>query len=220
MIKNAKLKITQSPAVSVYWSWYDQSQGIVQWTFQNNSDAVQSIALLRGAMDESGKVLVNYYFGNAYWAVYFSAGLTGWQTQNQQLQDQGVQNNVPPLAVLQAHGKYLVAFIFVLPPGATWSMLEGGFVNGIQPYNPVAIPAQYEGDHYFCIGYDPQQILDYEAQTGVFVSGYQPNPSTFKVSLYKLNGPYIELFDDTIRRGACPQMSWWAKIENFLKSSL
>ncbi len=217
MLKNTKLKITKSPDVSVSWSWYDQNQGIVEWTFKNNSDTIQSVALLRGAVDESGQVLVNYYFGNAYWVVYLGLGITQWQTQNQSLQDQGVQNNAPPLAILQTHNKYIVAFIFTLPPKSTWSMLEGGFGNGVQPYNPIAIPAQYDNDHYYCIGYDYQQVFDYEMQTGTFVSGYQPDPQTFKVSLYTINGPYIELFDDTIQRGACPNVNWWIRLENFFK---
>ncbi len=217
MLKNTKIKISQSPSVSVSWSWYDQQNGIVEWTFKNNSDTVQSVALLRGAIDESGKVLVNYYFGNAYWVVYLSLGITQWQIQNQPLQDQGIQNNAPPLAVFKVNDKYLIAFVFTLPPNSSWSMLEGGFGNGIQPYNPLAIPAEYESDHYFCIGYDYQQIIDYIEQTGIPVSGYQPNPSTFKVSLYRLNGPYISLFNDTIQQGACPEWSWFDRIRNFFK---
>ncbi len=217
MLKNVKIKIEQSPDVTVTWSWYDQSQGIVQWTFQNNADTTKSVVLLRGAIDQSGQVLVDYYFGNAYWPDYLALGITQWQAQNQPLQDQGVQNNAPPIAIIQAHGKYLVAFVFTLPAKSSWAMLEGGFGNGVQPYNPIAVPAEYEGDHMFCIGYDYQQIVDYDLQTGAFVTGYQPNPQTFKTSLYSIKGPFIELFDDTVTRGACPAWTWWQRIEYFFK---
>jgi len=203
--------------VSVSWSWYDQKDGIVQWTFQNDSDTVKSVALLRGAVDENGQVLVNYYFGNAYWVVYLALGITKWQVGDTTLQDQGVTQNTPPIAVLEAHGKYLVAFIFTLPPKSTWSMLEGGFGNGIQPYHPVAVPAKYIGDRDFCVGYDYIQILDYTEQTGIPVAGYQPNPRPIKVSLYKITGPYIELFNDSIQLGNCPQLTWWQRIENWFK---
>ncbi len=217
MIKNVKIKIETSPDVTVSWSWYDQSQGVVQWTFQNNADVQKSVVLLRGAIDSSGQVLVDYYFGNAYWPVYLSLGITSWQIQNQPLADQGVQNNAPPLAVLEAHSKYLVAFVFTLPAKSSWAMLEGGFGNGIQPYNPVAVEAEYIDDTGFCIGYDYAQIWDYTAQTGIPVSGYQPNPKMIKTSWYRIKGPYIELFDDKIKRGVCPQYTWWRKIENFFK---
>jgi hypothetical protein len=217
VLRSPAIKIAQSPSVSVNWSWYDQQNGIVQWDFQNNADITQSVALLRGATDQSGKVFTYYYFGNAYWPVYLSLGITQWQTQNQPLQDQGVQNNAPPLAVFKVADKYLIAFVFTLPSQTTWSMLEGGFGSGIQPYNPIAINVEYEGDHYFCIGYDYQQVLDYVEQTGIPVFSYQPNPQSFKVSLYKINGPYIELFDDKIQRGVCPNVSWFDRIRNFFK---
>ncbi len=216
-LQTPKIKITQSSDVSVSWSWYDQQNGIVQWTFQNISNNEQSVALLRGAVDQNGQVLLDYYFGNAYWVVYLGLCITTWQTGNQSLQDEGVQQNAPPLAVLESHGKYIVAFIFTLPPNSTWSMLEGGFGNGVQPYQPIAIPATYEGDQNFCIGYDYTQILDYVEQTGVPVAGYQPNPAPITTSLYKIAGPYIELFNDSIQLGNCPQLTWWQRIENFFK---
>ncbi|AFV51259.1 hypothetical protein D878_gp32 [Sulfolobales Mexican rudivirus 1] len=218
MIKSPKIKIEASPNVSVTWSWFDQSQGIVQWTFQNNADTTKSVVLLRGAVDQNGQVLTNYYFGNAYWPDYLSLGITKWQRDNAPLQDQGVQNNTPPIAPIQTHGKYLVAFVFTLPAKMTWSMLEGGFGNGIQPYNPIAVEAEYVGDQGFCVGYDNAQIVDYVLQTGIPVTGPQPNPRLLRASAYKINGPFIELFNDTVVRGVCPELHWWRRVENLLKS--
>lgn len=51
--KHASVHIASS--VTVNWSWYDQSQGVVQWTFQNGDKKVHSVILLRNG----------YYFGGA-----------------------------------------------------------------------------------------------------------------------------------------------------------
>ena len=39
--------------VSVSWKWYDQSQGVVEWTFINDGSQKESVILLRNG----------YYFG-------------------------------------------------------------------------------------------------------------------------------------------------------------
>ncbi len=216
VIQSPKIQIQENQNVNVSWSWYNQSEGIVQWTFNNSSEQEQDVILLRGAVDSSGKVLVDYYFGNAYWVVYYTAGITSWQRNNQVLQNQGVENNAPPIAVIQIGKQYLVAFEFTLPPQSVWSMLEGGFVDGIQPYNPRAIPVKYDGDYDFCIEYDEKQVQDYEQETGVPVTGYYPNPNTFKTSLYTCDGPYISLFKDYIEKGNCSRTACVNRIRKIM----
>ncbi len=194
-----KIQIEQNPYVSVSWSWYNQSEGIVTWTFTNQSNETQTVTLLRGAVDQNGTVLVYYYFGNAYWVDYLSLGITQWQNNNAPLQ----QNGNPPIAVLEIGQNYLIAFVFTVPAKTTWSMLEGGFMNGLQPYNPMAITAKYLGDYNMCIGYDEKQVINYVAQTGIPAVGYEPNPSTFHTSVYSIDGPYISLFKDYVKKGRC-----------------
>jgi len=194
-----KIQLEKNPYVSVSWSWYNQNEGIVTWTFTNNSNEIQSVVLLRGAINQNGTVLAYYYFGNAYWVDYLSLGITRWQRDNTPLR----QNENPPIAVLEVGQNYLIAFVFTLAPKETWSMLEGGFVDGLQPYNPVTITAKYLGDYNMCIGYDEKQVTDYVTQTGIPATGYEPNPSTFYTSVYEINGPYILLFKDYVKKGRC-----------------
>ncbi len=209
IIQAPKPKIEENKDVSVSWTWYNQGEGIVQWTFNNSSDKEQNVILLRGAVNNKGNVLIDYYFGNAYWVVYLTAGITKWQTRNEPL----IENNSPPLAIIQIGDKYLVAFEFTLKPKSSWSVLEGGFDGGIEPYNPKAIPVSYEGDYYFCVGYDIQQVLDYTLQTGIPITGYYPNPNTYKISLYSANTPFIELYKDHITKGVCA----WTECVDLIK---
>ncbi len=211
-----KMDVMTNQNVKVTWSWYNQSEGAVQWTFQNLGQQEESVILLRGAVDAQGNVVVNYYFGNAYWVVYLSEGVSTWQEKNKPLQDNGVENNAPPLSVIKIGEQYLVAFTFTLLGGQTWSMLEGGFVNGIQPYNPVAVPVTYQGDKNFCVGYDPAQVTRYVEQTGLPVTGYEPNPSNFTVSLYTGDGPFINLFKDYVEEGSCKKLQCVNKMKKVL----
>jgi len=253
MITVPRVQLNLSHSVDVTWSWYDLSQGIVKWTFYNKSPQPTPVILLRGAVYVAPggyqQVLTDYYFGNAYFPIYVANPQfnTKWQTNNEVLQDNGVENNSPPLAVIKFSAssegvvvsptdKYLIAFVFVLPPAHTpavnsvfppseWSMLEGGFgyYNGgiLMPYNPQVFELEYVGDYDFCIGYDIQQVQDWDAQTGTVMQGYQPNPSTVKVSLYSApqNTPYIELFQNTIQKGACSENAC-QKVLNKLKQDI
>jgi len=45
-----------SQNISVTWSWYDENQGIVEWTFHNLGRQTESVILLRNG----------YYFGGAF----------------------------------------------------------------------------------------------------------------------------------------------------------
>ncbi len=81
-IYTPKIQLEKNPYVNVTWSWYNQSEGVVTWTFNNKSDKQQEVVLLRGAIDQNGIVLMYYYFGNAYWVDYLSLDITKWQRNN------------------------------------------------------------------------------------------------------------------------------------------
>lgn len=191
-----------SSKVSVGWGWYDEASGVVEWSFKNEDTAPHSVALLRNG----------YYFGGAFWPVY-EANSSGrgasatnpadnfgvnWATDLSPLPDNGVANNSPPLALMDfGAGRVTVNFVFTIAPGATWSMLEGGFSaamtpSGISLYE-VTVESLGQGNPgQFCVGYDPQRVADWDAQTGTSLQGYSPNPSTFNTVevLVESDAPY------------------------------
>jgi hypothetical protein len=214
-------------AVSVSWSWYDQSQGIVKWTFTNDGSQKESVILLRNG----------YYFGGAFAPVYLAnstplcsscSGTNGFGTswiyteptqggvclvngQIPPLMDYGSpEENAPPMAPVQfSNGQWLnFAFIFTLNPGQTWSMLEGGFstVMPPQPQGVYQVSLGYTGPT--CVGYDPQRVKDWDTQTGTNLQGYSPNPATFNIATVKASGaPYdiLPFNDPPIQLSACSQ---------------
>jgi hypothetical protein len=214
-------------AVTVSWSWYDQSQGIVEWTFTNDGPYKESVILLRNG----------YYFGGAFAPVYLAnstplcsscSGTNGFGTswiyteptqggvclvngQIPPLMDYGSPElNAPPMAPVQfPNGQWLnFAFIFTLNPGQTWSMLEGGFSTLIPPYpqGVYQVTLGYSGPT--CVGYDPQRVKDWDTQTGTNLQGYSPNPATFSIATVKAFGaPYdiLPFNDPPIQLSACTQ---------------
>ena len=207
-----------SSKVSVAWSWYDQSNGIVEWTFTNGDSAQHSVVLLRNG----------YYFAGAFWPVYYAnssgrgASATNpaddfgvdWATALTPLVDRGVADNAPPIAIVDfGSGRRQVYFVFTLAPGESWSILEGGFStamtpSGISLYEVVqqAVPSPQQNPGPECVGYDPQRVTDWDLQTGTGLQGYSPNPSTFTVVLagVESDAPYDVLpFNDSIVDGPC-----------------
>ena len=187
----------QSTNIDVNWGWYDESQGLVEWTFTNIGGVQASVILLRNG----------YYFGGAFWPVYEAN--PGFNTSFLQtvvpLVDSGVANNSPPLALIDLNGQYSVAFIFTLAPGQTWSMLEGGFSQLMTPSQITAYEVVQESAGQFCIGYDPTRVSDWDSQTGTSLQGYSPNPSTFSTILFNTENAPVDLlpFTDSIVTGAC-----------------
>lgn len=187
----------QSTNIDVNWGWYDESQGLVEWTFTNIGNVQASVILLRNG----------YYFGGAFWPVYEAN--PGFDTQFLQtvapLVDNGVANNSPPLALIDLGGLYSVAFVFTLAPGQIWSMLEGGFSQLMTPSQVVAYEVAQESIGQFCIGYDPNRVVDWDTQTGTNLQGYSPNPSTFSTVLFNTESAPVDLlpFTDSIVTGAC-----------------
>ncbi len=203
----------------VSWKWYDQSQGIVEWDFENKGTITKSGVLFRGIL-YNGQTYDPYYFGDAFWPVYWEnsdgRGASAdnpnvnfgveWATSQTPLTDYGVENNVAPISpVFISSSLWVVAFIFTLLPGQRWSMLEGGFSTQYQP-SPIGVyevtPQTLQA---MCIGYNPQAVAQWDAQTQTNLQGYLPNPKTFEVLPYTLaNGPEVTVFGDSVTVGACP----------------
>ncbi len=183
--------------VQVSWSWYNQAQGTVKWTFDNPGNSTASFLLLRNA----------YYFGNAFWPVYLNNKQfnESFSTDASPLKDAGVTGNSAPLAVVQfPDGRYIVCFVFTLSAGQSWSMLEGGFSASFPPSAFSAVSVKYSTTTEYCISYDPKQVSDWDSQTGTSYQGYTPNPSSFNVSLFLCSGSYVSLFMDKVSKGQCP----------------
>lgn len=186
-----------STGIEVNWTWFSKKNGIVSWNFTNNSYLQSSVILFRNG----------YYFGNAFFPVYLSNGITNWATTLSPLQEKGVENNTMPVAIMNfGSGNRIVAFVFTLAGGQIWSVLEGGFSERMPPANVALYDLTMERSGVFCIGYDPKQVLDWNRQTGLNMSGYSPNPKT--VQTLELSVPtvatYVKLFKgDTIRDSGC-----------------
>ena len=213
-------------SVSVGWKWYDQSQGIVEWTFTNQGSQKESVILLRNG----------YYFGGAFAPVYLAnstplcsacPGGSGFgvswiyaePTQGGVCLVNGEippllgdlpEDSAPPMAPVQfPNGQWLnFAFIFTLNPGQIWSMLEGGFSTLMppQPQGVYPVTLGYVGPT--CMGYDPQRVNDWETQTDTNLQGYSPNPNTFNIATVNAQGaPYdvLPFNDPPIQLSACSQ---------------
>jgi hypothetical protein len=214
-------------SVTVSWSWYDQSQGIVKWTFTNQGSQKESVILLRNG----------YYFGGAFAPVYLANstplcstctgsngfGVSWIYTEPTQggvslvngeipplTYHSSFEENAPPMAPVQfPNGQWLnFAFIFTLNPGQTWSMLEGGFSSITPPYPQGVYPVTLGYTGKVCVGYDPQRVKDWDTQTGTNLQGYSPNPNTFNIATVIAQGaPYdvLPFNDPPIELSACGQ---------------
>lgn len=188
-----------SADVSATWSWYDETQGLVEWTFANNAKEQKTVILLRNG----------YFFGGAFWPVYVENAEfgTSFATALSALADQGVQNNSPPLGIVDiGQGKPEVYFLFTLSAGEVWSMLEGGFSAIETPAGIAVYEVTLKNTGEYCVGYDPQRVADWDLQTGTNLEGYSPNPGTFNTVevLSESDTPYDVLpYNDTIVPGAC-----------------
>ncbi|MEM4066739.1 MAG: hypothetical protein QXV17_07760, partial [Candidatus Micrarchaeaceae archaeon] len=121
--------------------------------------------------------------------------------------DQGVENNTMPIGIIDfGGGNKIIAFIFTLAAGQKWSVLEGGFSSISPPSSVMVFDVTLEDNGSFCIGYDPQQVLDWDVQTGSTMQGYSPNPSN--ITTLEMTPPagaqYVQLFPkDSITAAPC-----------------
>jgi hypothetical protein len=191
--------------IQVSWEWYDQSQGVVKWTCKNMGNALVSGLLFRAT----------YPFGNAFWPIYednaaFDTAFTLFAVP---LTDNGVQNNSPPLAIFQnPDGTMFVAFVFTLSAGQEWSMLEGGFTNGMTPdydSEPVFVPAAKKDSGTYTIDWIPEQCQGYNMQAGTSLP-CPVNPLKVSSAVFSISTHVHPLFNDIINQGSgqpsCIQM--------------
>lgn len=181
--------------MEVTWEWYDKPNGDIKWTFANNTDTQKSCVLLRNG----------YYFGNAFWPVYYANAQfkEKFALKAEPLADESTQSNSPPLFVGEVNGKYIVAFLFTLSAGQEWSMIEGGFMDGVEPQGISLHDVTSMDVRHMCIGYDEKQVSDWDQQTDTTLKGYTPNPESMDVLVGTIGGAYIQLFDDPISVGDC-----------------
>ncbi len=186
-----------STSITADWSWYNKLMGIVSWNLKNNSAFQETAVLYRSG----------YYFGNAYFPIYIGNGVSTWATQLAPLTNRGTDRNTMPLGIVDfGQGNRIIAFLFTLDPGQTWSVLEGGFTAKSPPSNGALFGAKFEKAGAFCIGYDPKQVTDYDMQTSSSLKGYSPNPSYIKTVEVAIStfAKFVQLFPgDTITDGRC-----------------
>ena len=183
--------------VTVNWSWYDETQGTVQWTFKNNNDTSKAVILFRN----------NYYFGNAFWSVYVANPefQVSFASDISPYIDSGVANNSPKLGVVDfGKEKRIVAFVFVIAPNSSWGMLEGGFSGASPPSGAMLYEMGGYTKNSMCIKYDEAAVIAWDAQTQTTLQGYNPNPKTFGTVDVMFSAPYVELFSDSIQTTVCP----------------
>ena len=190
-------KHVSSTEVQVSWEWYDQSQGVVKWTFVNMGDSVSSGLLFRAT----------YPFGNAFWPIYEDnpAFATSFTLMAAPLIDNGAENNSPPLAIFKnPDSSMFVAFLFTLDAGQSWSMLEGGFVDGMTPdydSTPMFVPAVRQSSGTFIINWDPEQCQGYNAQAGTSLP-CPSNPLSVSSGVFTISQQVAPLFNDIIQSGS------------------
>lgn len=222
-VREVRFRMTHEAInVSVSWSWYNEKQGTVEWTFRNADTKEHSVLLLRNG----------YYFAGAFWPVYyansdgrgasasnpndnFGTNFLNGNSQIAPLVDHGVAHNNPPLGLISfdnsdpakvSASNSQVLFVFTLSPGQTWSMLEGGFSASMTPSNISLheLSSITHGD--FCIGYDSQRVTDWDNQTHTTLQGYSPDPSTIDTWLMGTgtDATFLELpYKDSYSDGKC-----------------
>ena len=186
-----------STSITGNWSWYNKLLGNVVWNFKNNSAFPETAVLYRSG----------YYFGNAYFPIYLENGVSTWATKLAPLMNRGTDRNFAPLGIVDfGQGQRIIAFLFTLDPGESWSMVEGGFGVKSPPSNSALFGVTLEKTASFCIRYDPQQVTDYDKQTSTLLKGYSPNPinvRTVEVSITSF-AQYVQLFSkDSISDSPC-----------------
>lgn len=185
------------------------ADGVVVWTFKNTGNQTGSWILQRGA-SLAGQQFEDYVFGQAFNVIYlYNGSLFGTELLTappQPLVDNGTANNSPPMALVNAPSGMSICFIFTLAPGQTWSMEEGGFVDGIVPSNPQLIPVtvQTSTAQQWCDTWNVEQCQGYNQQAGTNLP-CPPNPWTITTIVMATTVNIPILIQDTFTQGACSQ---------------
>jgi hypothetical protein len=187
----------------------------------SDKDSSHAVVLYRGATSAGGDV-PNYIFGGAFWPIYLRPDAQSHMLDGTQPIPTLSSNEGPPMGLLDfgsgATPRYLVAFIFNLAPGQTWSTGEGGF-KGLTPTSGVcyALDEQIAGN--YCAGYDEGRVTAWDKQSAsgtppkpATTKGYSPNPTTFFTYAFRPAPATKEVtlgFTDSIEKGVCiPRAGW------------
>ena len=178
------IKPSTVEAVKVTWKYINKEEGLIQWSFENTSNEMVNFALLRQG----------YYFGNAFYPVYLEN--PEFQTSFTTVADKPMSTTGnPPVAVVYFSGKPIVCFVFTLVAKQIWTMEEGGWTDQ-EPTSYQAVPLTPVSVKKFSIQYNPEQVTQWDEQSGTDYAGYSPNPKVFSSMKFISAGQYISIFPD------------------------
>jgi hypothetical protein len=192
--------------VTASWAWTNQSAGEISWTFVN-SDPYEShtVVLYRNG----------YIFGGAFWPIYLGPNSDHSMLDGTKpIAALTVNDSSAPMGILDfdpsATTRYLVAFIFTIGPGRSWSICEGGF-TGVTPTAGVCyeLVSKVAGD--YCVGYDPTRVYEWNNEVDAS-QGYSPNPKEFSTYAFtpEPGTPEQTLgLNDSIASGACSPRNFY-----------
>ncbi len=182
--------------VTVDYTWYDRSRGIVQWNFNNQSSTTKSFILIRGVL-QNNKISEIYAFGNAFYPLYYQNFNVDFITHPESLKNVNVKTNSAPLAIIEnLHSELLVAFLYTLSGGESYSVLEGGWI-GIEPGGISIAIARDKGIKNFKINYEKKQCTLYNEESNTDY-GCPPDPFTVHSAMFSVDDAIRELFHDHI----------------------
>ena len=192
-----------STNVSVGWSWSNESQGLVEWAFKNNSSEQVAFVLYRSGYYFCGAFGASIYVSNPGFGVSYAPAVAP-------LTDYGAQANAPPLGIVNFPGGLsVVCFVFVLAPGTSYSQIEGGFSSLIPPDAAAIYELSNPVPGTYCIGYDPASVTQWNAQSGENLTAYSPNPSAFQAVAWTppTDAPIAVEFPVSVSTGDCSSTS-------------
>jgi len=190
-IVQAKGTTCKSPAgAEVSWTYDGSSNSTIIWNFTNPTSEERSVVLIRGATGSSSSSGVPAYaFGNAYFPAYAVDGLAKFYSKPTA---SDTKDSDTPLMLLQ----YLtssssttyhkgVAFVFILKPGTSFTIVEGGF-DGIVPYCETLLDVEY---------YDTKKVninYGFLSQCLEFSILCEPDPFNVTTAIYRpVQGSYL-----------------------------
>ncbi|EME29117.1 uncharacterized protein Gasu_35060 [Galdieria sulphuraria] len=191
----AQGKTCQSQAgAEVSWTYDGSSNSTIIWNFTNPTSEERSVVLIRGATGTSSSSGVPAYaFGNAYFPAYAVDGLAEFYSKPTASDTKDSDTPLMLLEYLTSSSSTTyhkgVAFVFILKPGTTFTILEGGF-DDIVPYCQTLLDVEY---------YDTKTVnIDYGFLSQCLEFGFicEPDPFNVTTAIYRpVNGSYLSQSD-------------------------
>lgn len=187
----AQGKVCQSQAGAlVSWTYDGSSNSNIIWNFTNPTSEVRSVVLIRGATgSSSGSSVPAYAFGDAYYPAYAVDGLARFYSKPTASDTKDSDTPLMLLEYLTSSSSTTyhkgVAFVFILNPGTTFTIVEGGFDN-IVPYCETLLDVEYYETRTVNINYG------YFSQCLEFSFICEPDPFNVTTAIYRpVNGSYL-----------------------------